>query len=799
MSDCIDDIIKFPYKLDTFQDKSIKCIRKGNNVLVTAHTSAGKSTVAEYAIAHARYLGKRILYTSPIKALSNQKYNDFQKKFGNHVGIMTGDIKVRPDAEILVATTEIVNNLLYLDASYFDDVYAIVLDEVHYIRDEDRGHVWEEVITLCPKHVILVMLSASIPGAEGFAKWVEKIKEKPCELISTQYRPVPLIHNVYWNGVMEPIMDNTQHMFEKGYRTILEDWKNYSNMRIKDKPTRSRLLNDFVKDVEKKELFPALFFMFSRKNCEVLAKMVQDSYLEGKELTQSINLFEFYVKKYLGESGMQLSQVWMIRSLLLKGVCIHHSGLIPVLKEIIETLFDKGWIKVMFVTETFSVGINMPTKCVVFGELSKYDGKTKRLINPEEYCQMAGRAGRRGKDDKGTVIYFPLPPRDMLGYYEIHSVLKGTHSKVSSKFQMDPVLLLKCFAAEKSPYELLENSMMAHETTDYIKGLKIQNETLLQQNINAEQSIHAYIAKNYNNNIKEIKEKFITYTEYQEKLTKNPKANAKKKILSNIYKLKNSGLDDEMLKLFNLKKETEKELSKNIKNSNEASDYIKDTLIWQIDVLKHHGYLHFNTNELETSYKSFVASETKMLPPEAVSLKGRIASGINESDSFLTSEFMIHLSEYPCDENVWSAFIGTLIHDKSFDDTYNEPLEVLSNVMKDNEFESFMIIYNKIKELHDLLDKEQRLRDPDYKLCPAFACYTYLWNMGKKYSDIQNILSWELYEGNFVRNMLKTYNILEELQNAAEILQLSDHLIMFNNIRTKIIRDIVLNDSLYVS
>ena len=186
MSDCIDDIIKFPYKLDTFQDKSIKCIRKGNNVLVTAHTSAGKSTVAEYAISHARYLGKRILYTSPIKALSNQKYNDFQKKFGNHVGIMTGDIKVRPDAEILVATTEIVNNLLYLDASYFDDVYAIVLDEVHYIRDEDRGHVWEEVITLCPKHVILVMLSASIPGAEGFAKWVEIFFLIRCELISTR-------------------------------------------------------------------------------------------------------------------------------------------------------------------------------------------------------------------------------------------------------------------------------------------------------------------------------------------------------------------------------------------------------------------------------------------------------------------------------------------------------------------------------------------------------------------------------------------------------------------------------------
>jgi len=798
MSSCIDDIIKFPYKLDTFQDESIKSIRKGDNVLVTAHTSAGKSTVAEYAIAHARYLGKRVLYTSPIKALSNQKYNDFQKKFGNHVGIMTGDIKVRPNAEILVATTEIVNNLLYMDSSYFDDVYAIVLDEVHYIRDENRGHVWEEVITLCPKHIILVMLSASIPGAEGFAKWVEKIKEKPCELISTKYRPVPLIHNVYWNGVMESIMDNTHHMSEKGYRNILEEWKMYSNMRIKDKPTKSKLLNEFVKDVEKKELFPALFFMFSRKNCENLAKMVQDSYLEGKALTQSINLFEYYVKKYLGESGMQLSQVWMIRSLLLKGVCIHHSGLIPVLKEIIETLFDKGWIKVMFVTETFSVGINMPTKCVIFGELAKYDGKTRRFINPEEYCQMAGRAGRRGKDDKGMVIYFPLPPRDMLGYHEIHSVLKGTHSKVSSKFQMDPVLLLKCFAAGKSPYDLLENSMMSHETLDYIKGLKFQNEILLKKNIDDEQSIEDMIAKNQDN-IKEIKEKFSTYKEYQDKLNRNPKANAKKKILSNIYKLKYSGLDEEMIKLFNCKNETENELSKNIKNSKEASSYIKDTLIWQIDVLKHHNYLHFNTSDLESSYNSFVSSETRILPPEAISLKGRIASGINESDAFLTSEFMIHLSEYPCDEKIWSAFIGTLVHDKSFEDTDNDPFTILSNIMNDNELDSFMIIYKKIKELHDLLDKEQRLRDPDYKLCPAFACYTYLWNSGLNYTDIQNTLPWELYEGNFVRNMLKTYNILEELQNAAEILQLNDHLIMFNNIRTKIIRDIVLNDSLYVS
>ena len=330
--DYIEQIVRFPYTLDDFQRKSVDAILHGDHVLVTAHTSAGKSTVAEFAIGYARTKQKRSIYTSPIKALSNQKYGDFQKKYKNEsVGIMTGDIKVNPDADILVATTEIINNLLYTNIEYFDNVDSIILDEVHYIRDHDRGHVWEEVIAMMPKHVTLVLLSASIPGAEGFARWVKDIKGKECHLISTQYRPVPLVHQAYWNGECKQVICNGD-VDTHAYKNMFISWKAQMNGPIKDRESATTILTNFLDHIENRDLFPALFFVFSRKQCEKLAKMIQRSWLDGKQQTECINLFEYYVKKYLGEGGLQLQQVWMVRSMLSKGVCVHHSGLIPILK-----------------------------------------------------------------------------------------------------------------------------------------------------------------------------------------------------------------------------------------------------------------------------------------------------------------------------------------------------------------------------------------------------------------------------------------------------------------------------------
>tara|TARA_Y100000389_G_scaffold204574_1_gene258089 strand:- start:19194 stop:21542 length:2349 start_codon:yes stop_codon:yes gene_type:complete len=776
--DYIEKILSFPYKLDEFQKNSIDSILKNENVLVTAHTSAGKSTIAEFAIALSLSKNKRTIYTSPIKALSNQKYGDFQKKKGicnNSIGILTGDIKVNPDANVLVATTEIVNNLLYKNIEYFDNVDSIVLDEVHYIRDKDRGHVWEEVISMMPKHVTLVMLSASIPGAEGFRDWVSKIKGINCNLISTSYRPVPLHHNIYWNGYCERIIDSKNNVDTQVYKNTYNNYRSYMLQKSKDKDSVTTLLKNFTKYLEDKELFPALFFVFSRKQTEKLGSMIQRSFISGKEQTECINLFEYYVKKYLGESGLQLSQVWMIRSLLSKGVCVHHSGLIPILKEIIETIFEKGWIKLMFVTETFSVGINMPTKCVVFGELSKFDGKENRCVNPEEYCQMAGRAGRRGKDTQGIVIYLPLPPKDMLRLDEFIGVVKGKHSNVVSKFKMDPVIMLKCVEMGESAEDIFDNTLMSKEIVDCVTGLNYELEVL-----NKKLRTYEFISRKDEEN--------YTILMKEEFLLKSVSGNKRKKISNRINKIKNefdSNLDD-----IKMKQSIVSDINKIIKNINDANVYISETCKWHQTVLLNTGYLIENDGNI------------------AISLKGRGCSSINESDSFLTIEYLTslfeNLSDYS-DERLRLCIpfiLGSMIDEKELN---KDDIELNTNTIYGDILQNKDNVYivekemSYLQELYDTLSLEERLRDNDYKLTPIFGCYVYLWTVSLySYNDIVQKICSSLYEGNFVRNMLKVHNICEEWKNVADMYQNNRFAGIIQDIQKNIIRDIVIIDSLYI-
>ena len=773
--DYINNIIEFPYKVDKFQKDSIDGILNGDNVLVTAHTSAGKSTIAEFAIALSSSKNKRSIYTSPIKALSNQKYGDFQKKNGikdSSIGILTGDIKVNPDANVLVATTEIVNNLLYTNIEYFDNVNAIVLDEVHYIRDNDRGHVWEEVISMMPKHVILVMLSASIPGAEGFRKWVENIKGKKCHLISTHYRPVPLVHKVYWNNECDKVVTNTNDVDSLKYKAFYNNWKLINSKQQKDRESCPTMLKKFLEYLENKELFPALFFVFSRKQTEKLALMIQRSLIDGKQQTECINMFDYYVKKFLGETGMQLSQVWTIRKLLTKGVCIHHSGLIPILKEIIETLFDKGWIKVMFVTETFSVGINMPTKCVVFGELQKFDGKEQRCLNPEEYCQMAGRAGRRGKDTLGTVIYFPIPPKNMTTLTDFSNIVKGKHSSVVSKFKMDPVLLLKCIETERKPDELFESTLMSQEINDCIKGINLELESLKQ--------------KKGCISIKDDDYTKLEHIKKQEVVMRNSKPNKRRKMQAQINNLKKEITEETLQNIENLEN-INKDISKLEKNLVQSKNYIIETCQWQEHILKNTGY---------------ISSEGK------VTLKGRCCSSINESDSFLTTEYLTSLFEridstgmYPSKSCI-SFIVGSLIDEKELNkDTdgaasASHMYEALCVPNQQEVSNEMNYLKNKYEELHG----EERLRDMNYNMTPMFGCYVYLWTIEKwNFNSIQEKMCNELYEGNFVRSMLKVYNICEEWKKISEIYQKPEFSNIIEEIQKEIIRDIVVVDSLYIA
>ena len=785
----IESVYQFPYKLDDFQENSIKSIIRGEHVLVTAHTSAGKSTVAEFGIALANSKGKRSIYTSPIKALSNQKYGDFQSKIKDaSVGIMTGDIKVNPDADVLVATTEIINNLLYTNIEFFDDVFCIVLDEVHYIRDKDRGKVWESVIAMMPKHVVLIMLSASIPGAEGFTNWVKEIKEMECNLYSTSYRPVPLIHNVFWDGELTQIVDSHTGKFDaKSYKSVHYKWKEYNMKRPTDKKSHSTLLIDFLKYIEDKELFPALFFEFSRKQCEKYAKMIQRSWLSGKEQTECSNLFDTYIMKYLGEKGMQLEQVWLIKSLLLKGVCIHHSGLIPILKEIIETIFDKGYIKVMFVTETFSVGINMPTKAVVFGSLQKFDGTSQRILIPEEYCQMSGRAGRRGKDTLGTVIYFPMPPKPMMRGDEIITMIEGKHSSIRSKFVIDPVILLKCIEIEKDPNEIVEATLMFQELKNETKGINIEYDEI-KNKLDKLPKIPEVVLKNYNEML-EI-EKKMQFQKPEQKKTSQTKLRE----LRNQMSLENQ-------KLIAKNNEVWENFRKIRRTKDNCENYIRDTLLWQVEILRKTGFINCSS----------VEANVFNIDNLSLNIKGKACTKINETDTFLTIEylnnFLYRIEDDDAEDVLATCLVfamGAIVDDKECSRQESDGIWTVDNMLKELLPSQSMInlVREELDELlqtHEMLSVEERLQNYDAGISKLFGGYAYLWAVkGYSYNQLVRTVGCEIYEGNFVRNMLKMNNICEEWISISEIYQKPMITQVLENIQNNIIREIVICDSLYI-
>lgn len=417
---------QFPYNLDDFQMNGCYGIETNKNVLITAHTSSGKTTIAEYTIALAVHLGKKVIYTSPIKTLSNQKFFDFKKTFANcEIGILTGDIKLNPEADILIMTTEILRNKLDYEQDSFSDIHSIIFDEVHYFNDPERGFVWEECITKLPKHILLVMLSATIDKANEFGEWVARCRERDTLLIGTTWRPVPLHHYIYTNNEIKLIRHHRDGVFAKN---IDECYCYYDKQSI----TTNRLIS-LTEFLRKKELFPSICFSFSRKKCfDYCLMMKRINSLLTPEETKEMRLI---VQKIFSTNlayYRDIPSTLQLLEMLEYGTSIHHSGLLPIQKELIEVLFSRGLIKFLFATETFAVGVNMPTRSVIFTELSKHDGKGTRILRYDEFMQMSGRAGRRGKDPEGYVIYCPLRPIEPK--HEILSLLKGKSLKLTSQY-----------------------------------------------------------------------------------------------------------------------------------------------------------------------------------------------------------------------------------------------------------------------------------------------------------------------------------------------------------------------------
>ncbi|KAI5173121.1 ATP-dependent RNA helicase DOB1 [Nematocida sp. LUAm3] len=440
----------YPFKLDRFQELALQCLERDESVLVSAHTSAGKTLIAEYAI-HLSILRKqRVIYTSPIKALSNQKYRELNEKFGD-VGLMTGDVTLNPDSTCLVMTTEILRNMIYRGTEVLRETHFIVFDEVHYMRDRERGVVWEETIILLPSTTRFIFLSATIPNSDEFARWIVSIHKQPCHVIYTEKRPTPLEHYLYANQPYgtSRVKGNSLSLSNISSRlSLIVDQngtfqsKNFLNLpkapQSASRGKRRENINvvDILNILKETGNLPTIIFSFRRKDCEQYSIIAQKEFdFNTEEEREMIDTIFNNALNSLREEDRKLQQIVGLKSMLYRGVGVHHSGLLPIVKEIIEILFQENLLKVLFATETFSIGLNMPAKSVVFTSIKKFDGVEMRFVTSGEYIQMSGRAGRRGRDKIGNVI-LALESSTSLSEKQIKEVLHGPSNRLDSAFRL---------------------------------------------------------------------------------------------------------------------------------------------------------------------------------------------------------------------------------------------------------------------------------------------------------------------------------------------------------------------------
>ncbi|KAI1984260.1 ATP-dependent RNA helicase mtr4 [Ophidiomyces ophidiicola] len=484
----------WPFTLDPFQQVSIASIERGESVLVSAHTSAGKTVVAEYAIAHCLKNNQRVIYTSPIKALSNQKYREFAAEFGD-VGLMTGDVTINPTATCLVMTTEILRSMLYRGSEIMREVAWVVFDEIHYMRDKIRGVVWEETIILLPDKVRYVFLSATIPNAMQFAEWITKTHNQPCHVVYTDFRPTPLQNYLFPAGGegMHLVVDEKgtfrEENFQKAMSAIADkkgddpaDINARGRGKGKNKKTNKggeKGPSDVFKIIRMimvKSFNPVIVFSFSKRECENHALALKNlAFNDNSEKDMVSKVFNSAIEM-LSDEDKKLEQVTNILPLLRRGIGVHHSGLLPILKETIEILFQEGLIKVLFATETFSIGLNMPAKTVVFTNVRKFDGTSQRWLTPSEFVQMSGRAGRRGLDDRGIVI---MMVTEEMEPSVVKDIVRGEQDKLNSAFYLGYNMILNLLRVEGiSPEFMLERCFAQFQSTSNVGTLERELEEL---------------------------------------------------------------------------------------------------------------------------------------------------------------------------------------------------------------------------------------------------------------------------------------------------------------------------------
>ena len=752
------------FELDHFQKHAISCIKKNENVLVTAHTGSGKTVPAIFGISDSLKKNRKIIYTSPIKSLSNQKFFELSQQFPD-VGILTGDIKYNPDAQCVIMTTEILRNILYQKTTTHVDIAEVdkvIFDEVHYINDPDRGKVWEECFILMPSEITLIMLSATIDKAEDFAKWIGSIKGKMTNLIPTSHRVVPLEHYFYnpeniGNQLVKVVSSKGEFL---NFNEIRKTYKKYPI---------SKIINPFIDYLKDHNSVPALFFVFSRKECERLASSVQRSLVTSDEISEIVKIFDYEMRHHR-EVYQSSKQYHEIRSMVQKGIAYHHSGLVPILKEVVEILFGKGLVKVLFATETFAVGVNMPTKTVIFPKLSKYSNGDFRFLRTDEYLQMAGRAGRRGLDKTGTVVI--LPTDEIMPYTGFKSMALGKSPSIQSKFKLSYQFILKILRNRANN----GNDTSEEETLDISKFM---NKSLL--SVDNSDRIKSYqrekVELQEGNNLDLTTDEKKAIIEYHNAIRKmeSMRGNVRKRESIRLEKVKremhNFNSINKKYETYIKNKERIKILNSGIKNLETYLD--KDTQL----IMK---YLIDN---------NYIVCEGEDKPK--ILTRGIIASEISECNEITLTEMIVNDILIPLEPEEIVAVLATFIEEKT-NETYWSDLDVsesIKNALSHIEYGTKDFEQYEVNLGIDI--------GTDWNLYLSFIQPAYDWACGRDILEMHK--KYEIYEGTFIRNILRINNIVDNIKNIADTINKPELMKKLELVERLLVRDQVTTDSLYIT
>lgn len=803
----------YSFPLSDFQKYSIQGMIEGNHVLITAHTGSGKTLPAEFAIKYFHNKGKKVIYTSPIKALSNQKFYEFTKAFPEiSFGILTGDVKYNPEADVLIMTTEILQNTLYQRESnnageknmnlHFDmdienELACVIFDEIHYINDADRGKVWEESILMLPQHVQMLMLSATIDKPEVFAKWCQdRYRNKEVILAPTYHRVVPLTHYVFTTTTKSIYKHEKDKQLQNEVRNFVnqlhvikdKDGKFHDDNYVKTKKmitlfhkhkvhmTPGLVLNTIIKYLYENDMLPALCFVLSRKNVEKFADQITTNLFEKDSKIPSIikrECMNILRKLPNFEEYTFLPEFEFIIKLLEKGVAIHHSGLMPIFREMIEMLFSKGFIKVLFATETFSVGINMPTKTVVFTGLSKFDGTHNRAFMSHEYTQMAGRAGRRGIDTVGYVIHATnMFSNHFPGVNDYKNVLSGQPQRLVSKFKISYNLLLSMISMDNMDFESFVNkSMVQNEITKELKHYEDAIETIKKELDNKKN-------KNYHSDETVVLEYYHLVCELDH--TTNNRRKKVQNLLSSLEK-KHPKLKDDIKHYISIQ-DTMRELEDMNSTYYNTNTYLRHNIEKMLRLLEEEGFIEKNDESIK------------------LTLKGTVASHVREVHCLLFAELFMDkvFHNLSIDELVGllSCFTNIRVPDEVKTQKCNtDNVKLNECAMKIPEY---LNKYNDC-EVKDNIDCNTNCDEIQYDIVSEAMHWCQADDEMSCKGIIQKLNNQKgVFVGEFVKGILKINNIVGEMQSMCEYIGDIALLDKLSQIPEKTLKFIATNQSLYI-